>query len=662
MNIFFYDVAISVPLRQCFTYSSNLKIEKGSRVLVPFGNRKVIGLVIKKSKEAIGNNIEIKKIISSIDTYPVFNKSIFNTILWSSQYYHHPIGEVFNTFIPNQLRKANNKVIEPLAVEESYQISINEKEKRFDLTPDQSKALKQLIKLNSFQPSLLYGVTGSGKTEVYLRLVENCIKDGKSALILVPEINLTPQLFNRFTSRFNGEIGLYHSRQTPAQRLKVWLKARFGNIKIVIGTRSAVLMPMKNIGLIVIDEEHDQSYRQSEGFKFSARDIGIKRAQEENIPIVLGSATPSLQTLRLVEEKKYKKIDMLTRVDGKNPPKLIAMDINDTSLIGGIAPETLKIIERTLNKKEQVLIFINRRGFAPIFQCESCGWVADCKSCDSNLVYHQERNRLICHRCESAYKVNESCPSCKSTNFQMYGTGTEQVEEVLRTNFKKVPIIRVDHDTTKKVGAMEDIINEINSSESAILVGTQMLAKGHDFPRVSLSIILNADNGLVSPEINALEKISQLLIQVSGRAGRNNKLAKVIIQTRYPDDINLGQIKTGNYMNFASQCLKRNKKNNLPPYAAMCLIRCSSPTQKSNLAFLEKAINKLTNRNDIYVIGPIPSMIAKAKGNYRHNIYVQTPKRTYLNKVLKFLVKEFESWPEAKKVKWSFDIDPIDIN
>ena len=245
-------------------FSSLLEIEKS------------LDLSLKKSTAAIENNIEIKKIISLIDAYPVFNKSIFNTILWSSEYYHHPIGEVCNTFIPNQLRKINNKVIEPLAVEDSYQISINEKQKRFDLTPDQSKALKQLLKLNSFQPSLLYGVTGSGKTEVYLRLVENCIKDGKSALILVPEINLTPQLFNRFTSRFNGEIGLYHSKQTPTQRLKVWLKARFGNIKIVIGTRSAVLMPIKNIGLIVIDEEHDQSYRQSEGFKFSARDIGIK--------------------------------------------------------------------------------------------------------------------------------------------------------------------------------------------------------------------------------------------------------------------------------------------------------------------------------------------------------------------------------------------------
>ena len=662
MNIFFYDVAISLPLRQCFTYSSDLKIEKGNRVLVPFGNRKVIGVVIKKVKVINKANMEVKKIIASIDAYPIFNKSIFNTIMWSSEYYQHPIGEVFNTFIPTQLRKVNNKLIEPPANEGFSKLIVDEADKRFDLTIDQSKALKQLSKLRGFQPSLLYGVTGSGKTEVYLRLVENCIKNGESALILVPEINLTPQLLNRFQSRFKCDVGLYHSKQTPAQRLKVWLKSRFGNIKIVIGTRSSVLMPMKNIGLIIIDEEHDQSYRQSEGFKFSARDIGIKRAQEENIPIVLGSATPSLQTLKLVKEKKYLKVDMLTRVDGENPPKLIAMDINDAAIVGGIASEALSVIETTLNKKEQVLVFINRRGFAPIFQCSSCGWVAECKSCESNLVYHQERNRLICHRCESAYKINDACPSCKSSDFQIYGVGTEQVEEVLKKKFKNVPIIRVDHDTTKKVGAMEDIVEKIYSSDSAILVGTQMLAKGHDFPKVTLSIILNADNGLISPEINALEKISQLLIQVSGRAGRNDKLSKVIIQTRYPDDINLGQIKTGNYMNFASQCLKRNEKNNLPPFSAMCLVRCSSPTQKSNLAFLEKALKKLANKDNIYAIGPIPSLISKVKGNYRHNLYVQTSKRTYLNKVLKYLVKEFESWPEAKRVKWSFDIDPIDIN
>ena len=351
MNIFFYDVAISLPLRQCFTYSSDLKIEKGNRVLVPFGNRKVIGVVIKKVKVINKANMEVKKIIASIDAYPIFNKSIFNTIMWSSEYYQHPIGEVFNTFIPTQLRKVNNKLIEPPANEGFSKLIVDEADKRFDLTIDQSKALKQLSKLRGFQPSLLYGVTGSGKTEVYLRLVENCVKNGESALILVPEINLTPQLLNRFQSRFKCDVGLYHSKQTPAQRLKVWLKSRFGNIKIVIRTRSSVLMPMKNIGLIIIDEEHDQSYRQSEGFKFSARDIGIKRAQEENIPIVLGSATPSLQTLKLVKEKKYLKVDMLTRVDGENPPKLIAMDINDAAIVGGIASEALSIIETTLNKK-----------------------------------------------------------------------------------------------------------------------------------------------------------------------------------------------------------------------------------------------------------------------------------------------------------------------
>lgn len=272
-------------------------------------------------------------------------------------------------------------------------------------------------------------------------------------------------------------------------------------------------MPLKDIGLIIIDEEHDQSFRQSEGFKFSARDIGIKRAQEEKVPIILGSATPSLQTLKLVKEKKFNRVDILSRVDGRKPPKLIAMDINNLPLLGGLALETISAIESVLNKGEQVLVFINRRGFAPIYQCGSCGWVADCKSCDSNLVYHHSKQRLICHRCESSYALSRLCPVCKSDDFYMYGSGTERVEEVLQNSFSKTPIIRVDHDTTKKVGAMQAIVEKIHASDSAILVGTQMLAKGHDFPKVTLSVILNADNGLISPEINALEKLSQLLIQ-----------------------------------------------------------------------------------------------------------------------------------------------------
>jgi primosomal protein N' (replication factor Y) len=382
----------------------------------------------------------------------------------------------------------------------------------------------------------------------------------------------------------------------------------------------------------------------------------------ENIPIVLGSATPSLQTLKLVREKKFTQVDILSRVDGRKPPKLITLDINNSPLTGGMALETIDAIEATIKKGNQVLVFINRRGFAPLFECVGCGWIADCHACDTNLVFHQSRDRLICHRCESAYKVTSNCPKCSSRDLHMHGAGTERVEEVLENTFIDTPVIRVDQDSTKKVGAMEAIVEKIHSSDSAILVGTQMLAKGHDFPKVTLSVILNADNGLVSPEINALEKLSQLLIQVSGRAGRNNNLAKVIIQTRYPDDINLNEIKSGDYLSFASQSLDKNFKMNHPPFSSICLLRCSSPTQKSNSIFLEKTIKILSNKPGVSAIGPLPSLISKSKGNYRHHVYIQATKKTFLNKVLKFLVIEFDKWPESKKVKWSFDIDPVDIN
>jgi primosomal protein N' (replication factor Y) len=449
---------------------------------------------------------------------------------------------------------------------------------------------------------------------------------------------------------------------TPNQRFKVWLRSKFGEIKIVIGTRSSVLMPLKDLGAIIVDEEHDQSYKQSEGFKFSGRDIAIKRAQLENIPVYLGSATPSLQTLKLVKEKKYKKFDLLRRVDGKKPPKLIPLDITDAPLVGGIALQTMSIIESTIKKGEQVLIFINRRGFAPLYECDDCGWVASCTDCESNLVFHKSKNRLICHKCESAYAVNKKCPDCNSDEINMYGSGTERVEDVLKSAFTKTPIIRVDHDSTKLKGSLEAIYERVYKSDEAILVGTQMLSKGHDFPKVTLCVILNADNGLISPEINALEKISQQLIQVSGRAGRNNNLAKVIIQTRYPDDINLKQIKTGDYRLVADQCLKVNKELNMPPYSSICILRAVSPNTTSSPKFLNRTQLTLSNKNGISTIGPLPSIPFKTKGNTRNHLIIISPTKTYLNRVLKFLTKEFESWPETKKVKWSYDIDPYDMS
>ena len=659
MNFFYYDIAVGLPLRQCFTYKSKDVIKKGKRVIVPFGSKSIIGIVVKrivKPKSLKG----LKEIISIADEHSCFNGSIFETIKWASDYYHHPIGEVFFSFIPTLLRKQNDKII--IDLDDNTEYKLNEEDKKLKLTKEQNINLSKLNKVEKFSPSLIYGVTGSGKTEIYLQLAEKFILKNQSILILVPEINLIPQLEKRFKDRFNGDIGVYHSRQTPNQRLKVWLRSKFGGIRIVIGTRSSVLMPLKNLGAIIVDEEHDQSYKQAEGFKFSGRDLAIKRAQIEDIPVFLGSATPSLQTLKLVRERKFKKFDLLRRVDGKKPPKLIPLDISDSPLLGGIAIQTMSIIEAAINKGEQVLIFLNRRGFAPLYECDNCGWVAKCSSCESNLVFHKSKNRLICHKCESVYGVNKTCPDCHSNEINTLGTGTERVEEVLRSTFKKVPIIRMDYDSTRLKGSIEAIYEKANTSKEAILVGTQMLSKGHDFPKVTLCVILNADGGLLSPEINAIEKISQQLIQVSGRAGRNNNLAKVIIQTRYPNDENLKQIKTGDYRLVSEQCLKTNKAMNMPPYSTVAILRVTSPSPESCYKFLDKANNLLNDKKNIYVIGPLPSIPLKVKGNTRNHLIIKSETRTYLNRVLKYLTYEIQTWPETKKVKWTYDIDPYDMS
>ena len=659
MKIFYYDIAVNLPLRQCFTYKSNIEIKNGMRVVVPFGKKNIIGIVIKKQIN-LNTDKDLKEIKSVADEYTCFDKSIFKTILWASDYYHHPIGEVFFSFIPTMLRKNNNKTISKSSTNIEYKI--NNDDKNLKLTPEQKNNLQKLNKIKSFNPSLIYGVTGSGKTEIYLQLAEKFLKKNKSVLILVPEINLIPQLVNRFKNRFLGEIGVYHSRKTSNKRLDIWLKSKFGKLKIVIGTRSSVLMPLKDLGAIIIDEDHDQSYKQTEGFKFSGRDLAIKRAQLENIPIFLGSATPSLQTLKLVKDGKYKKFDLLRRVDGKKPPKLIPLDISDSSLLGGIASQTMSIIEDTINKDEQVLVFINRRGFAPIYECDSCGWVAKCPSCETNLVFHKSKNRLICHKCESVYGVNEFCPDCQSDELNIFGTGTERVEEVLKNTFKHIPIIRMDYDSTRLKGSIESIYKKVNSSKAAILVGTQMLSKGHDFSKVTLCIILNADGALISPEINAVEKIAQQLIQVSGRAGRSNNLAKVILQTRYPDDINLNKIKTGDYQLVAEQCLLNNKILNLPPYSFISILRVTSPNPNSSIKFLDKVVNLLSNKKRIVVLGPLPSIPFKIKGNVRNHLVIKSNSRTYLNRVLNFLTEKIENWPETKKVKWAYDIDPHDMS
>ena len=659
MNFFYFQIAVPIPVREVFTYKSSTMLPKGTRVQISFGSKVLMGIVIEQLKSK--PPYKVKEVYKVLESNPIFEKHIFDCLIWASKYYHHPIGEVLHTFTPNLLRNDKKKLpnIENIQ-KDDYKINNNDMHQ--SLTPPQVKAIEQLEINNSFNISLLHGVTGSGKTEVYLNIARNLINDGKSVLILVPEINLTPQLHKVFSNRFNGEIGLYHSRQTPLQRFKVWSKAKAGLIRIVIGTRSAIMNPIKNLGLVIIDEEHDQSFKQSEGFKFSARELGIKRAQKENIPILLGSATPSFSILKLVEENKVNKVDMPERVDGRKPPKLIILDINNKKLVSGIAPESLEAIDVTLKDNKQVLVFINRRGFAPLLQCNACGWTAECSSCESNLVYHKERNRLVCHRCESAYGNPESCPNCASSQIELLGLGTEKVEDFLIRSFPHVNTIRIDQDSTKKKNSMNQIYERLDSNGAAILVGTQMLAKGHDFSNVALTLVINADNGLISPEVNALEKVSQLLIQVSGRAGRNSNEAKVIIQTRYPEDRTLNQIKNGDYLSFAKRKLAENRLGGLPPYSCASILRSTSPTQQNNINFLSRVENILRGKKNIFTIGPLPSFISKTKGSYKHSLYIQTSNRVYLNRVLTYLAKEIDDLKESKKVRWSFDIDPVDFS
>ena len=658
MNIFYYDIAISIPIRETFTYQSKEIINSGSRVAVKFRNKDIVGYVVKKLDDK--PDFLTTDISEILDREPIFKPSDMQIILWLADYYHHPIGEVFDTFCPPALRKII-KTDTLIAAEDTRYLASKE-DKVFELNEEQVDCLKEIKNLKGFDPCLLYGVTGSGKTEIYLQTADSYLSKGYSILILVPEISLTPQLQERFINRFGDNIGIYHSRQTPKQRFDLWQRARSGDIKIVIGTRSAVLCPLYNLGLIIIDEEHDQSYKQHEGFRFSARDVSIKRAQVENIPIILGTATPSLQTLKLVEDKKYKQTNMLQRANGSNPPGFIILDINDTKLESGIAKESLDAIENTLNNNKQVLIFINRRGFSPLYECNSCRWVAECKSCDTRLVFHHGLNRLICHRCESAYGVPTKCPECSNSNLNLQGSGTERIELFLEKYFKDTTIIRLDHDTTKKKGSLDEIIKKVHSSDSAILVGTQMLAKGHDFPKVELGVILNCDAGIISPDINSLEKISQLLIQVSGRVGRKDGNGKVLIQTRYPEDENLKELRSGDYLNFALKNLKQKKDLHHPPYAAMCLLRSGSPLAEHNIKFLDKVANALNNKSEISAIGPIPSIISKTRGNFRHHLIIQTQSKALLNKYVKEIILLVSTWNETKKVKWFFDIDPIDYS
>ena len=517
--------------------------------------------------------------------------------------------------------------------------------------------------LDHFKVFLLEGVTGSGKTEVYMQLIHKVLKNNQQVLVLLPEITLTPQLEMRFKRRFNVPIAVYHSKLTDQQRLQSWLAIQQGEASLLLGTRSALFTPFKNLGLMILDEEHDSSFKQQDTLRFSARDVAIMRAKLNSIPIILGSATPSFESLANVKRKRFQKLALPQRAGKAQPPKILILDIRNKRLYQGLSAALLQQIEQTLSQKQQVLIFLNRRGFAPRLMCHGCGWVARCHHCDANLVIHQQQKQLRCHHCQHLYQLVQTCPACQKNDLNALGLGTERVEQLLNQRYPDKTIIRLDAESTQKKGALEKYLSQINQGNVDIILGTQMLAKGHHFPNVTLAVLLDVDSRLFSVDFRAPEKLAQLIIQVAGRSGRGEHLGKVLIQTRQPQHPLLISLVQQGYSEFAQHALSERQQALLPPYSHHALLRVEAYDEAWIQDFFEplQAIIDTQNTANILVLGPVPAPMQKREGRYRFQLLFQSKNRKNLQLFLALLLPKIHTLKIIRKIRWSLDVDPIDL-
>jgi primosomal protein N' (replication factor Y) len=517
--------------------------------------------------------------------------------------------------------------------------------------------------LGQFGVFLLEGVTGSGKTEVYMQIIHAVLKRGQQVLVLLPEITLTPQLEERFRQRFNVSIAISHSKLTDRQRATAWLSMQSGECAILLGTRSALFTPIKNPGLIILDEEHDASFKQQEGFRFSARDVAVVRGKLLAIPVLLGSATPALESLYNVDKKRYCWLHLSERAGNAKAPLLQLLDIRNKKMREGLSELLIADMRRTLAKNEQVLLFINRRGFAPTLICHSCGWVARCGCCDANLVIHYELGLLRCHHCGQEQRLIKQCPACKTGDLTPLGLGTERVEKVLAEVFIGKVIVRLDRDSTQRKGSLENYLQQINEGRVDIILGTQMLAKGHHFPNVTLVVILDVDSGLFSIDFRAPEKLAQLIVQVSGRAGREEKPGRVIMQTRQPEHPLLTTLISEGYSHFAKSALAERKDASLPPFSYQALLRAQAMDAEMPMLFLEAValLAQEHSKGHTHILGPVAAPMARRAGFYRYQLLFQSSRRPELHGLLNMLIPEIEKLKHARKVRWSLDVDPVDL-
>ena len=590
--------------------------------------------------------------------------------------------EALNVLLTKDLEKGNNEIssaiwsalkgkdyVEEIIVpteQKSWQQALGDNplvnlDNRLTLNKQQALAFSQLLFQEGFNVWLLEGVTGSGKTEIYLQYIEEVLKKGKQVLVLVPEIGLTPQTVRRFQARFNVEIDVLHSNLNDTQRLNVWERARTGQSAIVIGTRSALFTQFSDLGLIILDEEHDGSFKQQDGWRYHARDLGVVLAQKLNIPILLGSATPSLESVNNVQNGKYHHLVLSKRAGNATALRQFVIDLKHQRIQNGLSEPLLQRMQEHLEKGNQVLLFLNRRGFAPVLLCHECGWIDECHHCEKPYTYHQYQRVLRCHHCGAQKTVPMQCGHCGSTHLVTTGLGTEQLEETLKARFPQYNIARIDRDSTARKGKLEGYLEDIQQGKSQILIGTQMLAKGHHFPNVTLVALVNVDNALFSLDFRAEERLAQLYVQVAGRSGRAEKQGEVVLQTHYPDHPLLTTLLEKGYQAFAEETLKLRHNMGLPPFSFLALFKaqCRHSEEAENALsqlasfFYEQKIEGLQ------VLGPIPAPFSKKAGQYRWQLLLQHASRKQLQAALSRYSPELI---KSSQVRLILDVDPLDLS
>jgi len=663
-NLNLLQIALPTPLRQNFDYLPTeglnvSEIKPGIRIKVPFQKRQLVGIFLKAVSSTTVPHDKLKSIIEVLDQEPILTDEILQLCFWASDYYHAPLGEVLLAALPVRLRQGKEAVLtraKPLKINPNPEIKLI-------LSEEQNLAVDTIKKhLHAFKVFLINGITGSGKTEVYLQVIETVLQSNQQILILVPEIGLTPQTIERFQTRFNVPIIALHSGMSEGARLNAWLYAKSGEAKIIIGTRSAIFTPFADLGLIIIDEEHDLSFKQQDGFRYHARDVAIVRAQQKNIPIVLGSATSSLESLANAANEKFVALNLSKRAGSAILPDFRLVDIRNQTLDEGLSAPLLTSIREHTDRNNQVLLFLNRRGYAPALICHNCGWIANCKRCDSKLTYHHHDKKLHCHYCDAQRYVVRQCENCQSLDLQAIGQGTERIEHALQRHFPEKSIVRIDRDTTRKKGEMEKILSDIQEKKHQILIGTQMLAKGHHFPDVTLVGVLDADGGFFSADFRAIERMGQLILQVAGRSGRQETKGEVCIQTRQPDHPLFHQLIRESYLKFASSILEERKKTQLPPFAFLALFRAEAHKLEDAMQFLKEVKNNIdSNLKNLQIMGPISAPMSRRAGRFRVQLLLHSINRKDLQSALKAIMSKIELSIPKQRVRWSLDVDPLEI-